>query len=173
MPPSHVRAGDASANMSSSDSDALRYSGDLLNGIGSTSSLASTVSSSHAAASNASSSAANAALTPLTHPASTPVKAYSPHTASKPYLMSTVSNPSPLGLSAGDADTPPALSDNVTPRPSPPNQRPQLMPPSGKAKGYRAVYDPELDSKLGREEKKRTKVKTRSFGTEVRLDTFE
>ena len=174
MASSYVRAGDASANMSSSDSEA-RDSGDLLNGIGSTSSLASTVSSvfstnNQAARGNGHTSAAIAALTPLTHPTSSPVKSLSPHTLTKSHPSSTLPDPSPLGISLPDADTPRGLSENATPKPSPPRQRPQLMPSSGQAKGYRAVYDPELDSKLGKEEKKRAKVKTRSFGTEVRLD---
>ncbi|CAD0083914.1 unnamed protein product [Aureobasidium vineae] len=68
--------------MSSSDSEA-RDSGDLLNAIGSTSSLASTVSSvfsanAHLPKTNGHSSTNIAALTPLTYPASSPVKSHSP-----------------------------------------------------------------------------------------------
>jgi hypothetical protein len=43
------------------------------------------------------------------------------------------------------------------------------MPAIGQAKGYRTVYDPEVDSKLGEKEKKRAKAKTKSFGAEVRF----
>jgi histone-lysine N-methyltransferase SETD1 len=43
-----------------------------------------------------------------------------------------------------------------------------MLPPPGKVKGYRAVWDPELDNKLSREERKRATFKKREFGTEVR-----
>ena len=40
--------------------------------------------------------------------------------------------------------------------------------PPGKVKGYRAVWDPELDSKLSKEERKRATLRKRDFGAEVR-----
>lgn len=43
-----------------------------------------------------------------------------------------------------------------------------MLPPPGKAKGYRVVWDPELDGKLSREERKRATLRKRDFGTEVR-----
>ncbi|KAI5236532.1 histone H3-K4 methyltransferase Set1 [Aureobasidium subglaciale] len=153
--------------MSSSDSEA-RDSGDFLNAIGSTSSLASTVSSVFSANTQAPKSSGHsstaAALSPLTLPASSPLKSHTPHASSRPYLNSKQPDPSPLGLTVVDASRPP--SENVTPRLSPSGDRPQLMPPTGQAKGYRAVFDPEVDDKLSKEEKKRLKVKTRSFGSE-------
>lgn len=47
-------------------------------------------------------------------------------------------------------------------------QRPQMLPPPGKVKGYRAVWDPELDNKLTKEERKRAMFRKRDFGAEVR-----
>jgi histone-lysine N-methyltransferase SETD1 len=35
-------------------------------------------------------------------------------------------------------------------------------------KGYRAVWDPELDGRLKREERKRAQIRTKDFGLEVR-----
>jgi histone-lysine N-methyltransferase SETD1 len=49
--------------------------------------------------------------------------------------------------------------------------RPSMQLPPGKVKGYRAVWDPELDSRLKREERKRAQVRTKEFGLEVR-NTF-
>jgi histone-lysine N-methyltransferase SETD1 len=46
--------------------------------------------------------------------------------------------------------------------------RPQMLPPPGKVKGYRAVWDPELDNKLSKEERKRATFKKKDFGAEVR-----
>jgi histone-lysine N-methyltransferase SETD1 len=174
-----ARPADASANMSSSDSEA-RDSGDLLNAVGSTSSLASTVSSVFSAnttlpKSNGHSSTTLAALTPLTYPASSPLKAHSPLASSNsPSKTSKTSKPepSPLGLSVANNSRGP--HENATSRPSSLGDRPQIVPPAGKTKGYRTVYDQECDNKLSEKEKKRGsgKVKIRSFGTEVRLDNF-
>ena len=47
-----------------------------------------------------------------------------------------------------------------------------MLPPPGKAKGYRVVWDPELDGKLSREERKRATIRKREFGTEVRYKIF-
>jgi len=169
------RPADASANMSSSDSEA-RDSGDLLNAVGSTSSLASTVSSVFSAntalpKTNGHSSTAISALTPLTYPASSPAKAHTPLASSKPSSKPSRPEPSPLGRSVANNTRGPY--ENVTPRPSPPGDRSQIFPPAGTTKGYRTVYDPENDKELSDKEKKRSgKVKIRSFGTEVRLDNF-
>ena len=43
-----------------------------------------------------------------------------------------------------------------------------MLPPPGKAKGYRVVWDPELDNKLSKEERKRATPRKKEFGTEVR-----
>lgn len=167
-----ARPADASANMSSSDTEA-RDSGDLLNAVGSTSSLASTVSSVFSAntslpKTNGHSSTTLAALTPLTHHASSPAKA--PFPLSNPPSKPTRPEPSPLGRSVANSARDPR--ENATLRPSPAGDRPQIMPPAGKTKGYRTVYDAGLESGLSDEEKKTRKTKLRSFGTEVRLDNF-
>lgn len=169
-----ARPADASANMSSSDSEA-RDSGDLLNAVGSTSSLASTVSSVFSAntilpKTNGHSSTTLAALTPLTYHVSSPVKAPSPLASSIPQSKSSRPEPSPLGRSVANSSRGPR--ENTSRRPSPPGGRPQIMPPAGKTKGYRTVYDPGLESGLSDEEKRTRKTKLRSFGTEVRLVNF-
>jgi histone-lysine N-methyltransferase SETD1 len=46
--------------------------------------------------------------------------------------------------------------------------RPSMQLPPGKVKGYRAVWDPELDGRLKREERKRAQIRTKDFGLEVR-----
>jgi histone-lysine N-methyltransferase SETD1 len=173
MAHSKARPADALANMSSSDSEA-RDSGDLLNAVGSTSSLASTVSSVFSAnttlpKTNGRSSTNIAALTPLTHPASSPRKAPSPLASSKPLSKPSRPEPSPLGLSVVKNSR--TSHENAIPRPSPSGDRPQIMPPPGKSKGYRTVDDPEGEDELSDDkEKKRKSGKTWSFGTEVRLD---
>lgn len=169
-----ARPADASANMSSSDSEA-RDSGDLLNAVGSTSSLASTVSSVFSAntippKTNGHASTTIAALTPLTYHASSPVKALSPPASANPPSKTSRPEPLPLGRSVANSSRGPR--ENATRRPSPPGDRPQIMPPAGETRGYRTVYDPGLESGLSGEEKKTRKTKLRSFGTEVRLDNF-
>jgi len=162
------RPADALANMSSSDSEA-RDSGDLLNAIGSTSSLASTVSSVFSAntklsKTNGHSSTTIAALTPLTHATASPVKALSPLASSKTLSKSSRPEPSPLGLSAAKTSRGP--HGNATPRPSPSGDRPQIMPPPGKTRGYRTVDEGD-DELSDDKEKKRKSGKTWSFGAEA------
>lgn len=146
----------------SPDSDEMHHSdsGDTLRGIGSASSLTSTASSvfssnSHAFAQNRTSSLANG-LTPLTsHSDSSPPKIGSPPSSAKTMTVMASTN----GTSA--------VSHMLASQP-PQQQRPQMLPPPGKAKGYRVVWDPELDGKLSREERKRATLRKRDFGTEVR-----
>ena len=149
----------------SPDSDEMQTSdnGDMLRGVGSASSLGSTVSSvfSRNSQTYANSSKATAnGYTPLTnHTDSSPPKGSSPqHSKSAAEMIS---------LNGAVASTP-HLPQSDTPEPPQQQQRPQMLPPPGKAKGYRAVWDPELDNKLSREERKRAAFKKRDFGTEVR-----
>lgn len=58
-----------------------------------------------------------------------------------------------------------ASSSEPTPQRAP---RPQMLPPPGTVKGYRAVWDPELDNKLSKEERKRATFRKKDFGAEVR-----
>lgn len=84
--------------------------------------------------------------------------------------------------SLGNGDSPlTILTDSSPPKTSSPRTastiprqntaalpRPPIFPAKGSAKGYRAVWDPELDGKLSKEERKRATVKRREFGLEVR-----
>lgn len=153
----------------SPDSDEMQISdnGDMLRGVGSASSLNSTVSSvfSRNSQSHTNNSRASAnGYTPLTnHTDSSPPKGSSPQHSKSATEMSS------LNGAVASASHPPQ-SDSPEPPPQQ-QQRPQMLPPPGKAKGYRAVWDPELDNKLSREERKRAAFKKRDFGTEVR-NTF-
>lgn len=151
----------------SPDSDEARNSdnGDTLRGIGSASSLTSTASSvfshnSQAFAQNRKASLANG-LTPLTsHTESSSPKGNSPR------LQKSTSD---MAASNGAYATSHPTASDITPEPSHPRRdRPQMLPPPGTAKGYRVVWDPELDGKLSREERKRATPRRREFGTEVR-----
>ena len=150
----------------SPDSDEMHQSdsGDLLRGVGSASSLTSTASSvfshnSQAFAQNRKASLANG-LTPLTnHTDSSPPKGSSPHN-----LKSAMNIASTNGVCASSH----VPTSDTTPEPSLPRERPQMLPPPGKAKGYRVTWDPELDSKLSKEERKRATTRRKPFGEEVR-----
>jgi histone-lysine N-methyltransferase SETD1 len=128
---------------------------DMLGGIGSASSLGSTASS---VFSQSRKSLSNG-LTPLTnHTDSSPQKGNSPL---HPHVTA--------GMAAANGTelrTPVSESSEQTARKS----RPQMLPPSGKIKGYRAVWDPELDVKLSKEERKRATQRKKEFGLEVRYN---
>ncbi len=160
------------ASYISPESDEQQHSdsGDLLRGIGSASSLNSTASSvfsrnSNALAGNTKGSLANG-LTPLTnHTESSPNKADSPDHSK------TASN---MASANGGMATSHVHTTAITPEPTQPSTaRPQMLPPTGKAKGYKVVWDPELDSKLSREERKRAQPRRRDFGTEVRCIFYD
>jgi histone-lysine N-methyltransferase SETD1 len=166
---SHAPAPNAN-HYTSPDSDEVQTSdpGDMLRGVGSASSLGSTVSSvfsrnSQASAHNTKAALATNGYTPLTaHTDSSPPKASSPQRSTMAPEITSLP-----GAAVASASHAPPPSD--TPEPPAPHQpRPQMLPPPGKAKGYRAVWDPELDNKLSREERKRAAFKKRDFGTEVR-----
>jgi [histone H3]-lysine4 N-trimethyltransferase SETD1 len=155
---------DAAQHYRSPDSDEMHQSdsGEALRGIGSASSLASTASSvfsasnAHAYAQNRKASLANG-LTPLTsHSDSSPPKLTSPPNSRSAADMAA----NPADGASATAHMP---SSDTTHK-----ERPRMLPPPGKAKGYRVVWDPELDGKLSREERKRATLRKRDFGTEVR-----
>lgn len=152
----------------SPDSDEPRRSetGDLLHGTNSTSSLNSAASSvfsqgSQSAGQNRAASLANG-LTPLTnHTDSSPAKTSSPRAAHISAEMSTANGThasSDVRSSNPDASAKSRASGD----------RPSMQLPPGKVKGYRAVWDPELDGRLKREERKRAQIRTKDFGLEVR-----
>ncbi|KAI5358755.1 putative SET domain, nucleotide-binding alpha-beta plait domain superfamily [Septoria linicola] len=146
----------------SPDSDEMQASdnGDMLRGVGSASSLNSGVSSvfSRNSQNFASNSKASAnGYTPLTnHTDSSPLKGNSPQHSRSATEMASLN-----GAVASASHMPPSDTSD------PPKQRPQMLPPPGKVKGYRAVWDPELDNKLSREERKRAAFKKRDFGAET------
>lgn len=123
-------------------------SGDMLQGVDSASSLASTTSSIFSSTSKLAANQRSALgngdspLTAMTD--SSPPKTSSPQTASS------------------------STNASARLRPDAPSSRPSIFPKKGAAKGYRVVWDPELDGKLSKEERKRATVKRRDFGLEVR-----
>nr|POE99148.1 histone-lysine n-methyltransferase, h3 lysine-4 specific [Quercus suber] len=150
----------------SPDSDGANPSdtGDLLHGVGSTSSLASNASSvfshnSHSLANTRTAPLANG-LTPLTNRSeSSPRKPSSPSfamvTADKAQTNGVL-DPSYTSASNTAHESAMARRD-----------RPQMLARPGKAKGYKVVWDPELDFKLGKEERKRATLRKREFGAET------
>lgn len=146
----------------SPDSDEMQGdTSDTLHGVGSASSRGSAASSiftqsSHAFAQNRKASSGNS-LTPLTnHTESSPTKGRSPQRTQHAAEMASIDG-------AVASSHVPTL-DPAQARP----QRPQMLPPPGTVKGYRAVWDPELDGKLSKEERKRATFRKRDFGAEVR-----
>ena len=158
--------GHVAKQYTSPDSDDMHQSdpGDLLRGVGSASSLNSTASSvfshnSQAFAQNRKGSVANG-LTPLTnHTDSSPPKGNSPQDTKSSTNMASIN---------GVFATSHLPASDTTPEPSQRRERPQMLPPPGKARGYRVTWDPELDNKLSREERKRATTRKKEFGTEVR-----
>lgn len=156
----------------SPDSDEPRRSetGGLLHGANSTSSLNSAASSvfsqgSQSWGQNRASSLANG-LTPLTnHSDSSPAKTSSPRAAHISAGMSSTN-----GVHAS-SDVRSSSAAEISSKSRPPGDRPSMQLPPGKVKGYRAVWDPELDGRLKREERKRAQIRTKEFGLEVR-NTF-
>lgn len=142
-------------------------SGDLLNGLSSASSLQSTTSSNFSLNSQATKhNARMSSATPLTSYEDSPSKVRSPVTAE-------VRKPNGSSLFPSTTEKSHSSSQNASPLPpSSPHSRPQARPRHGESKGYRAVWDPELDNKLGKEEKRKLKPKLKQFGQEVRLDNF-
>ena len=165
---SHTMAssnGVRSSQYTSPDSDGTQTDqGEMLHGVGSASSRGSVASSkltsnSHAFAQNRNSATANG-LTPLTNlTESSPPKGNSPRHSKSAADMASIDGTVASQIPA---------SDSVPAPPSEHKPRAQMLPPPGKVKGYRAVWDPELDGKLSKEERKRAQFRKREFGTEVR-----
>ncbi|KAK3116271.1 histone methyltransferase set1 [Teratosphaeriaceae sp. CCFEE 6253] len=147
-----------------SDETLQSDSGDTLRGIGSASSHASTASSifdsnSHVFAQNRQASLANG-LTPMTSISdSSPPKQSSPPPSKCAADMATTNG-------ASGASHLPASATSLEPSTAR-KERPQMLLPRGKAKGYRVVWDPELDGKLSKEERRRATLRKREFGTET------
>ncbi|OQO13141.1 hypothetical protein B0A48_02605 [Cryoendolithus antarcticus] len=144
----------------SPDSD----SGDLLQGVGSASSLNSANSSvfsrgSSGATQNAAAHSANG-FTPRTdHTDSSPPKQDKSRAAKSSAAMSSHNGSHHI--------PPPPPPDATNGASHSRNARPSMQLPQGTAKGYRAVWDPDLESRLSREERKRATVRRKEFGLEA------
>lgn len=146
-------------------------SGDLLNGVGSASSLASTVSSVFSNNQTTMSSypgqtSSLHALTPLTNTDSSPPgKPLSPRSAklSDDTMHATTTSP----YTAPSADLSQNVSETMTPVHTPPEHGRQARPGPGEPKGFRLFYDPMLDpklSQLSQSEQKKPKPRYKTFG---------
>lgn len=158
-------------NAQREDEDITRAeSGDLLTGIGSASSLTSTESSVFSNPNTYSTMpsypiSSSHALTPATNTDSSPPpgRTHSPRPAKFPRLeQSRSGSASPFAKHAT------ASSTAITPVHTPPNTRTQVRPGSGELKGFRIVYDPELDPKIHGKERRKLKPRYKNFGEEVR-----
>lgn len=142
---------------------------DVLNTVGSASSLSSNTSSvfSNATQSHAADASLSnmSALTPLTNAESSPSngKMLSPRSTKRTYDdMRIDASESPYLAPA--ADTP----ETITPIQTPPEDRLQARPGPGVVKGLKITLDPVLDPKISSKERKTLKPTYREFGAEVR-----
>lgn len=164
-----------SKSSSRDDNDSNKgENGDLLNGVGSASSLASTVSSvfSHSGQPNMASypgvSGQQHALTPLTNTDSSPPgKNLSPRSTKAPGDHMVLKSADPYATTDATSNN---VSETITPIHTPPEVQQQARPGPGEEKGSKLVWDPELDEKLQPKDKKRFKAKYKQFGQEVRCD---
>ncbi|KAF2842648.1 histone H3-K4 methyltransferase Set1 [Patellaria atrata CBS 101060] len=169
--PAHQENYQSNTTSREDDDPPKSESGDLLNGVGSASSLASTVSSvfssgGHSAPNMSSYPGATAnvhALTPLTNnDFSPPGKTSSPHTI-KPhndamYIDNTLSQ------DIATANRSHSTSNAITPIHTPPEPNLQARPGPGEVKGFRLTYDPELDEKLPPKDRRKVKARYKTFG---------
>lgn len=158
------------AEATSENGDKLNYtnreSGDLLNGVGSASSLTSTVSSIFSNGSNVNVTnnyGAGAGLTPLTnHDSSPPGKAVSPSTHHANSDRTLVDG----GFVRPDQSA--KLHHNtiiaITPEATPPQSRIDARPPEGEVKGIKVVFDPEIETP---KDKRKMKPRYWKFGEKV------
>ncbi|KAI1864807.1 uncharacterized protein JN550_008627 [Neoarthrinium moseri] len=146
------------AHLPTDDNESLP--GDILNGVGSASSHASTASSvfSTGSAVNASSHASNSHLTPLTN-AGSPTNIQSSKTAA------TAARPSQDGRRHIDSTSAPLSDSSMSRRTNAPNRIP-ARDPARQIKGTRCTHDPLLDKKLSSTERKTAKPTYKPFGAE-------
>ncbi|KAL9085503.1 MAG: hypothetical protein Q9165_007548 [Trypethelium subeluteriae] len=156
---------------SAREDDEIRSSesGDILNGVGSASSLASTTSSvfSNPYPQNSShghgATVGAHALTPLTNTESSPLeKTESPTQAKLPNGVTHMDQNPPTGAPA-EADIPNHAPSTITPANTPPESRRTAQPSMGEVRGFKIHFDPETADGLTREQRKKSKVKYRTF----------
>lgn len=129
--------------------------GDMLQGVGSASSLASTASSVFS----------SSAKMPAPSRATSMGNGYSPFTSLTESSPPKTSSPR---VATTESHTKYSASNMHASATASRSARPSIFPPAGSAKGYRVVWDPELDGKLSKDERKRATVKRKEFGLEVR-----
>jgi len=146
-----------------------RDGGDLLNGVGSASSLASTTSSIFSATEQAAISINNgiaprpSELTPMTNDGSSP-REQTPTPRSQHGIHSKQTN----GFThATSPRTHTSVAGPMTPLQIPCHSTIQVRPAPGLPKGCKAMYDPELDASLPVKDRKKVKVKYVDFSDEV------
>ncbi|KAL9080111.1 MAG: hypothetical protein Q9157_001071 [Trypethelium eluteriae] len=156
---------------SAREDDEIRSSesGDILNGVGSASSLASTTSSVfsnpyHHHSSHGHGAALGAhALTPLTNTESSPPeKIGSPIQPKLPNGVTHMDQSPPTGVPA-EAEILNHAPSTITPADTPPESRRTAQPGMGEARGFKIHFDPETADGLTREQRKKSKVKYRTF----------
>lgn len=137
--------------------------GDLLNGVGSASSLTST-SSSVFSQSTTAKQPQNAldgqfnSLTPLTnHESSPPQPLYSPQQNSNIASSSHVND-------LQDSKQPPRIAQSNTSNSSRAQLLAKVFPPLGESRGQKILYNPDLDPKVPQEHKKKVKPKYKPIG---------
>jgi len=143
--------------------------GDLVNSIGSASSLssaASSVFSSNPSTMPTYGAGASGApsLTPITNTESSPpTKTLSPRAAKRTYdQMQNGTSP----YRANDTSSHNATG-TMTPIQTPPDPPKQARPGPKDIKGIKCTYDPEIDDKLSSADRKRYKARYKAFGAEV------
>ena len=143
-------------------------SGDILNGVGSASSLASTTSSifsnprpTHSSHSHGATTAAHA-LTPLTNTEpSPPEKGNSPTQTRIANGVTHMDRSPPTGALAAELVN--HVSNTITPVHTPPEAQPTAQPALGEIRGHKIHFDPETAEGLTKEQRKKSKVKYRYF----------
>ena len=148
-----------------------RDAGDLLNGVGSASSLASTTSSlfSNPAGTKGKQDATEPSLTLLTpltsHESSPPLSHPSPNNKERITSSSHVN-----GAHDSRVIAPPIEASGMKPVTS--HDASGVLPPPGKSRGMKLLYDPDLDPELAVKDKRKAKPRYGSFGEEVRGTTL-
>jgi len=147
--------------------------GDMLNGVGSASSLNSVVSSVFSNPTHAENGHHNGvglgslALTPLTnHESSPPEKISSPRKNGINHAQPQALGARPGSLAQQNVTAGPQWIKTESDLPLQ-STRIQTRPGHGHAKGVKAVYDPELDTKISSKEKRKLKPRYKKFGEEV------
>lgn len=137
--------------------------GDLLNGVGSASSLASTSSSvfSHNTTTKHPQNGPDGqfnSLTPLTnHESSPPQRIYSPHQKSSTATSSHVND-------LQDTKQPPRMAQSSNSTSARARLLAKVFPPPGESRGQKILYNPDLDPKVPPEHKKKVKPKYKPIG---------